>query len=59
MRKFLVLLLMLFFANVAFAVTSYDRYGQKTGSYRQTTSGYNPMIGMDRKLVVTRQILMA
>lgn len=29
MRKFLVLLLMLFFANVAFAVNSYDRYGQK------------------------------
>ncbi len=32
MKKILVLLLMLFFANVAFAVTSYDRYGQKTGS---------------------------
>ena len=27
---------------VAYAdVTSYDKYGQKTGSYRQTTSGYN------------------
>lgn len=32
MKKILVLLLMLFFANVAFVVTSYDRYGQKTGS---------------------------
>lgn len=41
MKKILVLLLMLFFANVAFAVNSYDRYGQKTGSYKQTTSGYN------------------
>lgn len=35
MKKFLVLLLMLFFANVACAVNSYDRYGQKTGSYKQ------------------------
>lgn len=34
MKKFLVLLLMLFFANVTFAVDSYDKYGQKTGSYK-------------------------
>ena len=115
MKKFLVLLLMLFFTNVAFAVNSYDRYGQKTGSYRQlilmTVMGKRPVltgkqlqatihmidmvlkqarirkhhlaiinmtstvkkleaikrlpqdiiptINMDRKLVVTRQILMA
>ena len=41
MKKFLIVLLMWFFTNIAFAVTSYDRYGQKTGSYKQTTSGYN------------------
>ncbi len=79
MRKFLVLLLMLFFANVAFAVNSYDRYGQKLvliGKQLQATILMTdtvlkqalmkklpldiiPMISMDRKLVVTKQILMA
>ena len=41
MKKILIILIMLLFVNVAFAVNSYDRYGQKTGSYKQTTSGYN------------------
>ena len=39
MKKFLVLLLMLFSANIAFAVSSYDCYGQKTGSYKTNSNG--------------------
>lgn len=39
MKKILVLLLMLFFANVAFAVTSYDRFERKVGSFKKDSSG--------------------
>lgn len=42
MKKFLaVIFSFLIFANVTFAATSYDRYGQKTGSYRQSGSTIN------------------
>lgn len=58
MKKFLVLLLMLFFANVAFAVNSYDRYGQKTGSYKETSSGYNKYDKYSQKTGSYRKILM-
>ena len=39
MKKLLILCLTLSFANVAFAVNSYDRYGQKTGSYKTNSNG--------------------
>ena len=44
-KLFSILLLFCFIfltANVSEAVVnSYDRYGSKTGSYRETSSGYN------------------
>ena len=43
-KLFSILLLFCFMfltANVSEAVTSYDKYGRKTGSYRETSSGYN------------------
>ena len=46
MKKVLSILLLLCFifftANISeAAVNSYDRYGSKTGSYRETSSGFN------------------
>lgn len=39
MKKLLVLFLLLIFSNCAFAVNSYDKYGNKTGSYRTDSNG--------------------
>lgn len=45
MKKFFALVLLIALtAGMCFAYTTtnaYDRYGRKTGSYRQTYSGYN------------------
>ena len=44
MKKILSLILSLFlFSSICFAgtVNSYDKYGAKSGSYKETSSGYN------------------
>ena len=38
-KKILILFLMLFFANCAFAVNSYDKYWNKTESYKTNSNG--------------------
>ena len=43
-KLFSILLLFCFMfltANASEAVNSYDQYGRKTGSYRETSTGYN------------------
>lgn len=41
MKKLLILFLLLIFSNCAFAVNSYDKYGNKTGSYKESSSRIN------------------
>ena len=41
MKKLLsIIFTLLFFAGYCLATTSYDSYGNKTGSYKQTSNGY-------------------
>lgn len=41
-RLLLILLSLYLFTNIVFADTiKYNQYGQKQGSYKQTSSGYN------------------
>lgn len=41
MKKFFILLLILFLNSPVYAINSYNQYGQKIGSYKETYSGYD------------------
>ena len=42
MKKLFILLISLIFLTAnGTTINQYDKYGQKTGSYKQTTNGYN------------------